>query len=272
MDRDDAADIATTRVGRLGSGNHFGLRDDALVCGALGERRGVDLVTQRRHLAASLLGAGHELVDGWQGPTRRARCHGNNRRRGWSAGEIAAQGRLRASAIGCRGRPIDVELQHLAFGTKTIEASRVPGRFALRKHRSKLLQAVADGRQLTFAVLGSHEIRKRQPQIGSQPAHLIARTARRRVNQGGCRADLERTTAGYRQHLPDHRQMLGDAGNRLAVIGDARIRPAAGGQHVGAGDVDGRIDRADARIVGRQLCQRLRFGQRQRLRADARGQ
>ena len=210
-------------------------------------------------------------MDG-SGATRRAGCHGNNHRRGWSAGEIAAHGRLRASAIGCRGRPIDIKLQHLAFGTKTIEASGVAGRLAPGKHRSKLLQSVANADQLTFAVLRGHEIRERQPQIGSQPAHLIARTAGRRVNQCRRRADLERTATGNRQHLPDHRQMLGDAGDRLAVVGDARIGPAAGGEHVGAGDVDGRIERAHARIVRRQLCQRLRFGQRQRLRASARGQ
>ena len=78
------------------------------------------------------------------------------------------------------------------------------------------------------------------------------------------------TPAGHGQRLRHHHHVFRHAGDRFPVERDPRIRPAARHQHLGPHNVDASSRRQHARTLGRELRQRLRFGQGHHLSARAR--
>ena len=148
-----------------------------------------------------------------------------------------------------------------------------PGGFAPGQDVGKPAQPIARGGQLTLAHLRRHELRERQPQVRTRaprPRRPHGWSSRRPGLAAACTCKPRRS--GDRQRLRHHRHVLGDAGDRLAIEREARIRPSARrSTSARATSTAARIARTRG-LVGRQPRQSFRLRQGQRLSADARRQ
>ena len=267
----DAADVAAADGRRLRAGHDFRLGNPPPVGGALGEARRLDLLAQRQQLAARRLGALDQRVDRRAAPAapatrRRRRCATDRPARRRSPRGVACA-RARSVAAAARSASTSSTSRSARSRSKPAAspaASRLARMSASSRSRSR---AAVSSRSRTCAATSCANASRR-----SARARRIASSARldAGVDQSRRRLHFEAAPPGDRQRLRDHHHVLGDAGDRLAIEREPRIRPSAGREHVGAGDVDAGADRAHARTVGRQPRQRLGLGQRQRLGADAR--
>ena len=141
--------------------------------------------------------------------------------------EEARQRRLRARAIGRGRREVRLDVEHLALGAKPIESRRVAGGLALREDVRQLAQPIARGGQLALSRLRRDAGRQRRGagrRAGGAPRRRRGSTLADTSADAAC--DVESPAAGDRQRLRHHRQVLGHAGDRLAIEGQPRIRPA----------------------------------------------
>ncbi|OLC77350.1 MAG: hypothetical protein AUH72_17615 [Acidobacteria bacterium 13_1_40CM_4_65_8] len=198
---------------------------------------------------------------------RPGRIHGDDRGGVNWIREKRRERRLRACAFCRRSAAIGVDVEDFTLRTKVIEPGRVTGSLALGQHVAQLTQAVARRDELALAALCRCELRVRDSEIRPRAPHRLVDAARAGLNQRRCCLHFQSTPSCNRESLTDHRHVFGDAGDGLSIERDARVRPATGRQDIGAGHVDGRTNRADARTRRREAGQRFRFGQRQRLSA-----
>jgi len=154
--------------------------------------------------------------------------------------------------IGGGNHQIRVHVEHLAYSPQPIEASGISGGFALFQDPHQLDELRTRTRQLPLAHLRGGKLRVGESQVGSHTADLIVGPARVGIGDSRCSRAFELATPGHRQRLQHGGQRFGHAGYRLAIDGEARIRPAAGSGYLGAGHVDAGANRPRARAVCRQ--------------------
>ena len=169
---------------------------------------------------------------------------------------IGGVGEEAASVACARARSVAAAARSASMSS-TSRSARSRSKPAASPAASRLASTSASSRRRSRAAVSSRS----RACAATSSANASRRSARSRRTSSSARLALASTSAdaalhleaappGDRQRLRHHRDVLGDAGDRLAVEGDARIRPAAGRQHVGAGDVDrrrGSRARADCR-------------------------
>ena len=262
MDGEHAAECS--HAGRLGAGDDLRLGIEATGRGLLREFSARDLLLQRAQLATARLRACHEFVKGGQGGSGACRRNGDDLLRA-GIGEECRQRRPGRGSSHDDRRSIRFDVQRFALGAKAIESGGIARGLALRDRRGDLPDAGDRDAELTLAALFRDEVCERQTNIGARATNLLVGPARDPIGPGRCGADGETAPAGDRKHLPNRRDVLGDAGRRLPVDDESWIGPSRRCLSIRACHIDRGADRLDTGALWRQARQRLGLGQRQRL-------
>ena len=253
VDAEDAADVAAAQGRRLGAGDDLGLGNRAADRPRAAQMR-------RTRFRAAAPPVHREAVSA---------CAISNVH-GGSGGARHRSRTTATSVVGCRRRrrrtppapacaahdrrghcPVGLDIQHLAFGAKPVVAGRVAGAFRASRARRPARAAGRARRRVRFRAPAPRRGRHRRDAAPREPARTSS-SARRCLPR---RAPMRRSTSsssasGDRQRLRHHHHVLGDARHRFAVERQARIRPAPGGQHVRAREIDAGANRANAWAVG----------------------